>query len=216
MELMVDLPLVEWKLVRVVDPNFLRAHGVGIVALAPHQLEAPGVGSLDGLEGGPVHAAWNSNGRPVLRAAVLGVSPPKRILLCRVEVGLREVAHLVLGHVHVHHLGVPKLSVVSSHRHVVVADLALAAHLLPTGIARQSSDFCRLSGKTRCPYLLLHNLVLHMPKAALAHVHVHTGLCHGSPRRGHDCKAGHSGQQGTCPRLHPGVVDIRVSQRRVT
>lgn len=26
--------------------------------LAPHQLEAPGVGSLDGLEGGPVHAAW--------------------------------------------------------------------------------------------------------------------------------------------------------------
>mmetsp|Transcript_41229 Transcript_41229/g.76691 ORF Transcript_41229/g.76691 Transcript_41229/m.76691 type:complete len:250 (+) Transcript_41229:286-1035(+) len=205
MELVVDLALVEGKFIRIVYPYLLGTDGVCVIALATDQLQAASIRNIHFFEERPIHAAWYTNGRPVLCAAVLGVSTAEGVFGSSVEIGLCEVANLALRNRNIHHLSMAHAAVVRGHCHIVVANFSVSTHLFAPCISSKSCDLGRLTAQVG--RLLLHNFMLHMPEAALAHIDVDVRVSQGRTRckcqRGKDTKRC---QSGTCPRWHHGAL----------
>mmetsp|Transcript_121565 Transcript_121565/g.339271 ORF Transcript_121565/g.339271 Transcript_121565/m.339271 type:complete len:234 (-) Transcript_121565:169-870(-) len=209
MELMVDLPLVERESVGIVDPDLLRPNSVCIVALTTQELHSPGIGCLDLLEQWAGHAAWKPNCRTVLCAAILGICTSHRIFGCSIEEILCKVTNLVLGQCHTDHLCVAELAIIWCKGQVMVADAALVPSLHSTCVPSKCSDFIPFASQSR--NLLLDDLMLHVPEAALPEEHVDT--CSLSPRsarrtscNGSGHSRGHEEPAGpVCQRLCPGL-----------
>mmetsp|Transcript_72135 Transcript_72135/g.234330 ORF Transcript_72135/g.234330 Transcript_72135/m.234330 type:complete len:239 (-) Transcript_72135:235-951(-) len=211
MELVVNLTLVEGKLVRVVHPHLLRPHGIIVVARAPQELQAPIVGGLDLLEEGRVHAAGQADGRSILRAPVLWVVTSV-LQLCRVvQVILGELTHFALRDFDVHHLRVSHAAVIGRHRNVVVANAALVTDLSAPRVAGQGGDGGAVAPQERD--LLLDDLVLDVPEAALPEEHAHVALCPGRFRA--TCGHGNDHSQGSEQAAKPAGRNRRgVGNRR--